>query len=149
MSRYLARYGYFPKELFRLNNSLSVRLRDRAVKRTGSFDVVTEAGKMKPKAIDPTTYQGPNGASMRPNTQAQKDLVENYTGSQVVRFSIPQGKLDSFHKKLFISKFAGTKLPEDLTLIHEKGDHNSLQPAKEMTLEGKSNNLIFLRQASY
>lgn len=86
---------------------------------------------------------------MRPNTQAQKDLVENYTGSQVVRFSIPQGKLDSFHKKLFISKFAGTKLPEDLTLIHEKGDHNSLQPAKEMTLEGKSNNLIFLRQASY
>jgi hypothetical protein len=58
MSKYIARYGSFPKDLFRLNNGLSVRIRDRAVKRTGSFDVVTEAGKVKPKAIDANTYQG-------------------------------------------------------------------------------------------
>lgn len=29
-----------------------------------------------------------------------------------------------------------TPLPEDLVLVHEKGDHYSLQPAREMTLAG-------------
>lgn len=31
---------------------------------------------------------------------------------------------------------AGTELPEDLMLVHERTDHYSLQPAKEMTLTG-------------
>lgn len=58
MPRYLGRYSSFPKELFRLNNGLLVQIRDRVAKRTGSFDLVTEAGKVKPKALDPDTYKG-------------------------------------------------------------------------------------------
>lgn len=58
MSKYLARYSSFPKELFRLNNGLSVRIRDGISKRDGSFDVLTESGKVKPKALDPNTYKG-------------------------------------------------------------------------------------------
>lgn len=47
-----------PKELFRVNNGHLIRLRDRSVKETGSYDLLTEAGKVKPKALDPATYSG-------------------------------------------------------------------------------------------
>ncbi|THC92161.1 hypothetical protein EYZ11_008376 [Aspergillus tanneri] len=120
MSRFIARFSIFPKELFRLNNGNTIRIRDRAVKRVGSFDVTTEDGKVKPKAVDhPDTYQPPNGASMRPNTKTQHDLVKNFIGKDMIVYSVP----------------LGTKLPDDLTLVHEKGDHFSLQPTREMTLE--------------
>ena len=31
----------------------------------------------------------------------------------------------------------GTRIPDDLLLVHERTDHYSLQPAKDMTLLGK------------
>ena len=41
-----------------LNNGPLLALRDRTVKKTGSYDLVTEAGKVKPKALDANTYAG-------------------------------------------------------------------------------------------
>lgn len=32
---------------------------------------------------------------------------------------------------------AGTQLPEDLIIVHERADHYSLQPSREMTLAGE------------
>lgn len=42
-----------PKGLFRLKNGTSISLRDRCVKRSRNYDPLTEAGKVKPKALDP------------------------------------------------------------------------------------------------
>lgn len=58
MSKYIQRFSVIPKELFRVNNGPSVALRDRTVKKTGSYDLLTEAGKVKPKALDANTYAG-------------------------------------------------------------------------------------------
>lgn len=51
-------FTVIPKEFFRANNGLIVTLRDRAIKKTGSYNLLTEAGKVKPKALDPSTYTG-------------------------------------------------------------------------------------------
>ncbi|KAF7121832.1 hypothetical protein CNMCM5793_009385 [Aspergillus hiratsukae] len=59
------------------------------------------------------------GTSMRPNTPMMHKLVATYGGKHITVYSVP----------------AGTKLPNDLTLIHEERDHYSLQPAQEMTLK--------------
>ncbi|MCJ1249704.1 hypothetical protein MMC30_006930 [Trapelia coarctata] len=121
MSTYIGSFTVIPKELFRTNNGTSIVLRDRAMKPTGSYDLLTEAGKVKPKALDPATYADttPNGASMRPNTRTQNSLVKTFHGSNIVIFAIPQG----------------TQIPDGLILVHGFADHYSLQAAKEMTLQ--------------
>jgi hypothetical protein len=58
MSKFFKSFTVFPRDLFRVNNGLSIRLRDRAVKRAGSYDLLTEAGKVKPKALNPNSYTG-------------------------------------------------------------------------------------------
>lgn len=46
-----------PMELFRVNNGRMTRLREYDGKRR-SYDVITNAGKVQPKARDPSTYAG-------------------------------------------------------------------------------------------
>lgn len=58
MSRLIKTFTAIPKELFRLNNGSLIKLRDRAVKKVGSYDLLTEAGKVKPKALEPNSYAG-------------------------------------------------------------------------------------------
>ena len=58
MSKLLKTFTAIPKELFRLNKGNSVLLRDRNVKTTGRYDLVTVGGKVKPKALDPQSYAG-------------------------------------------------------------------------------------------
>ena len=58
MARYVQRFSVVPKELFRTNYGPVIHLRDRAVKLTGSYDLQTEGGKVKPKALNPDTYRG-------------------------------------------------------------------------------------------
>ncbi|KAK8931643.1 hypothetical protein VCV18_000168 [Metarhizium anisopliae] len=64
----------------------------------------------------------PNGASMRPNSPYQQSLVSwRFRGSDMIVYSVPKG----------------TRLPDDLVLVHERSDHYSLQPAVPMTVDGK------------
>ena len=58
MPKLIRTFTAIPKELFRLNNGSSVLLRDRNVKPTGSYDLVTVDGIVKPKALDPKSYAG-------------------------------------------------------------------------------------------
>ena len=58
MSGLIKTFTTTPKEMFRVNNGFSVNLRDGAVKKTGVYDLVTEASIVKPKALDPNTYVG-------------------------------------------------------------------------------------------
>ncbi|QSS59405.1 hypothetical protein I7I51_08840 [Histoplasma capsulatum] len=115
MSRYIQSFTSIPKELFRLNNGAAIRLRARPgpLRPQGSFDLLTEAGKVKPKALAPASYE----ASLRPNTSKQHDLVKTFRGASVCIYSVPA---------------------DDLILIHEFGDHYSLQAKKEMSVEAKS-----------
>ncbi|KAJ5724005.1 hypothetical protein N7488_002040 [Penicillium malachiteum] len=86
------------------------------------FDILTSAGKVQPKALDPDSYEWPNGASIRPNGAGQQRIVHSYTGPNISIYSIP----------------AGVPLPSDLIIVHEFGDHYSLQPRREMTVEGNT-----------
>ncbi|KAK2752224.1 hypothetical protein FQN54_008156 [Arachnomyces sp. PD_36] len=121
MSKYIQSFTVIPKELFRLNSGNAIRLRGVAgsLKPQRSFDLLTEAGKVQPKALDPQTYEAPNGASMRPNTPMAQNLVKNFKGGSVCVYAVP----------------TGTQIPDDLILIHERDDHYSLQAKKEMTLD--------------
>ncbi|KAI0427788.1 hypothetical protein F5Y09DRAFT_22533 [Xylaria sp. FL1042] len=116
---FIRSYKYIPIMLFRLNAGRSIKLREWSVKRRRSFDVLTDDGIVQPRALDPSTYSGPNGASMRPLGEKQEDLVKAFKGSNVVVFAIPEG----------------TPLPPDLILVHEHTDHYSLQAAKQMPLD--------------
>lgn len=60
MSKFIQSYSITPKEIFRLNNGPIVRLRAYPGPRRppGLFDLLTYAGKVKPKALSATTYKG-------------------------------------------------------------------------------------------
>ena len=58
MLKYIKSFITVPKTLFRTDNGLLVSLRDRAVKSKGSYDLLSEAGKVQPKALEPNTYKG-------------------------------------------------------------------------------------------
>ncbi|KAF2760178.1 hypothetical protein EJ05DRAFT_274469 [Pseudovirgaria hyperparasitica] len=102
-----------PKELFRVNYGLAIRLREWSLQRQRSYDILTDSGRVKAKALDPHNYKPPNGASMRPMGFYQKKLVAQLRGESGVIYCIPA----------------------DLILVHEHTDHYSLQAATEMSLE--------------
>ena len=60
MSGSIRVFTAFPKEMFRLNNGNSIRLRGYPgpLKPSRSFDLLTMAGKVQPKALNPQTYEG-------------------------------------------------------------------------------------------
>ncbi|KAH7389377.1 hypothetical protein DE146DRAFT_663911 [Phaeosphaeria sp. MPI-PUGE-AT-0046c] len=115
MSRFIQSFRVFPVELFRVNHGHYVRLREWTGQRP-VYDIHTQDGYVKAKAMDPTTYTPPNGASMRPDPQRNVNLIKNMRGMDIVVYSVP----------------AGTKLPDDLILVHEFKEHYSLQPARDM-----------------
>ncbi|PLB47327.1 hypothetical protein P170DRAFT_511951 [Aspergillus steynii IBT 23096] len=121
MSNFVKSYTTIPKELFRINNGPVVRLRAYPGPRRppGLFDLLTYAGKVKPKALSPTTYKAPNGASMRPNTPKTQRLVSTLRGTSACIYSIP----------------AGVRIPDGLILVHEFKDHYSLQAGEETTVD--------------
>ncbi|KAG6122916.1 hypothetical protein E4U13_000873 [Claviceps humidiphila] len=116
----IAVFRKFPKEIHRVNNGPSVTLRAWSPYRR-SYNIVTKQhGLVEAKALNPSTYVAPNGASMGPNSVYQQSLVSwRFRGSDVIVYSVPKG----------------TSLPDDLVLVHERTDHYSLQPAEQMTID--------------
>ncbi|TGJ81760.1 hypothetical protein E0Z10_g7002 [Xylaria hypoxylon] len=109
----------FPKELFRVNNGREVRLIPPKPGRH-IYDVLPKDGNVEPKALNQSTYVGPNGILMRPNSPYQQSLVSTrFRGANFIVYAVPKG----------------TDLPEDLLLVHEWSDHYSLQPAVTMTVD--------------
>ncbi|RWQ93080.1 hypothetical protein C8Q69DRAFT_81169 [Paecilomyces variotii] len=140
INRFIQSFTQVPKELFRLNTGATVRLRAQPgpVRPKRSFDLLTTAGKVQPKALNPATYEWPNGASMRPNSEIQQNLVRTFRGSSIYVYAIPAGSSPNFPEAsgLYSSDTCtGTVLPDDLILVHEFGDHYSLQAREEMTVE--------------
>ncbi|KIW37676.1 uncharacterized protein PV06_10313 [Exophiala oligosperma] len=118
--RLLGRYTVVPRDLFRISAGSLTKLRDKSLRPGApSWDVMTIDGKVQPLGMTSDWYQRPNGASLRPNTKTQQSLVRSFRAPVVLIYHILQG----------------TTLPEDLILIHERGEHYSLQASREMTLD--------------
>eukprot|EP01039_Chlorochromonas_danica_P005313 gene5315-5848_t len=121
-----------PLTLFRIcGKSRNVVLREHAVqmaKGSRSYDLTLgEDGLVHPAPLD-DVFIGPNGASLRPAGINMWDIVSSRRGITNV-LEIP----------------AGVKIPEGLVLLHEHGDHYSLQgtkPMKRKALEGIMNQFI-------
>jgi hypothetical protein len=129
----VARYpDQFPITLFRIcGKSRSVVLREYATqiaKGSRLFDVtLAEDGLIHPAPLD-DVFIGPNGASLRPAGINLWDIVSGRRGI-VNMLEIP----------------CGTKLPKGLVLLHEHGDHYSLQctdPIKRKALEALMNEFV-------
>ncbi|KAI9808742.1 MAG: hypothetical protein M1825_003894, partial [Sarcosagium campestre] len=56
MAKFINTFRTLPKELFRVNYGPSIRLRAWSFRPKGSYDLVTEAGMVKPKALDQDSY---------------------------------------------------------------------------------------------
>ncbi|KAJ5360721.1 hypothetical protein N7517_009912 [Penicillium concentricum] len=130
--RFIQSFLRIPMDMFRVNSGTSIRLRAWPAPRRphGMFDLLTTAGKVQTKALDPASYEFPNGASMRPNSRTQQNLVRTVK---------PRDGYTIYTSSSIDLSYAGTVLPEDLILVHEFRDHYSLQARKEMTVEGTRN----------
>lgn len=107
-----------PITLFRMQGRPAVTLRLRAAQLAlgrKSFDIVEKDGFVHPMPPSSKTYNGPNGMSMRPSGQMFAALLAGF-GDEVRIFEVP----------------VGTPIPPELVLLHERGDHYSMQPAKVM-----------------
>ncbi|RDL37083.1 uncharacterized protein BP5553_04516 [Venustampulla echinocandica] len=120
-----------PKALFRLSYGREINLRPWSLQRQTSFDVRPDSqGLVRPKAL---TQRPPNGASMRPNTTIQQNLLKRMKGQNVVVYSVAEGVV----------------LPNDLIIVHERGDHYSLQATVPMSVEQLSAKITtFLQRSS-
>lgn len=47
-----------PNELFRVSNGRAIKLREWSLQTQRSYDILTESGTAKAKALNPATYTG-------------------------------------------------------------------------------------------
>ncbi|KAJ6625987.1 hypothetical protein B0H10DRAFT_1782217 [Mycena sp. CBHHK59/15] len=116
----LGRYTVLPTELFRINSSTDVVLRDYAMqqeKDRTSYDLhIQEDGLVHPKPGP--NFEGPNGMSLRPQGFFLQELIRGFKGRNITIYRLPEG----------------LQLPDDLVCLHEHTDHHSIQCAVPMTL---------------
>ncbi|KAI5849588.1 hypothetical protein DFP73DRAFT_541133 [Morchella snyderi] len=123
----LGRYTTVPVDLFRVSATPKVVLRDfdtqNAIGRT-SYDLhLGSDGLVHPKPGP--NFEGPNGASMRPNGPTLQEVIRNFRGRNTTVYRLPEG----------------TELPEQLILLHEHSDHYSLQTTEPVELKELNNRL--------
>ena len=111
-----------PVALFRVQGSAGVRLRletPEKVASGASFDISAHEGFVLPRtaAGAEELFLGPNGMSVRPKGAVLGAIVANYRGARMSVYEVPEG----------------TTIPQELVVLHEHGDHYSVQPAKRMT----------------
>ncbi|KAL9030708.1 MAG: hypothetical protein Q9196_001206 [Gyalolechia fulgens] len=90
--RLIRAFTVFPKEMYRIHSGQQFRIRHHPTRPPPGtiYDLVTEDGLVKPKALNATTYEFPNGFSMRPNDIRQQQLVQRAKPTSFV-YTITQG----------------------------------------------------------
>ncbi len=118
-------YRSVPIELFRVQNTLKVKLRDfqkQTAKGSKSFDFkLHEDGLIHPVPSD--QFRVPNGMSLRPGGPNLSNILAHFKGKHVV-YRIPEG----------------VAIPENLVLYHEHSDHYAMQttvPCTEKELNAR------------
>jgi hypothetical protein len=112
VKKIIGSYSSFPETLFRIETESQVRLREQNIqlaRKSRSYDyTIGKNGLVNPVVGD--LYIGPNGMSLRPAEINNWDIISSYEGDfQIV--VIPKS----------------TSIPLELVLLHERGDHYSLQ----------------------
>lgn len=91
--------------------------------------------------------EGPNGCSLRePLSPTFQEVVRNFRGPNILVYIIKAGLASPYYFfplahwliSRCVSIYAGTRLPPDLTILHEHSDHFSLQCTRPMALNGLS-----------
>jgi hypothetical protein len=123
-------------ELFRIQNGPSTKLREFAAqqrKNSKSYDLVAQPdGLIHPKTSE--FFEGPNGSSLRPIGPVIFEVVSHWRGKDARIYRIPKG----------------TKLPDNLILLHEHSDHYSLQTTEPVKLSELNKRLtVFFNQFEY
>eukprot|EP01117_Protostelium_nocturnum_P016258 TRINITY_DN6393_c0_g1_i2.p1 TRINITY_DN6393_c0_g1~~TRINITY_DN6393_c0_g1_i2.p1 ORF type:complete len:220 (-),score=64.40 TRINITY_DN6393_c0_g1_i2:152-811(-) len=126
-------YSVVPEDLFRVNESFSTKLKTKSEQRKAGkanydVEVKEEDGLIHP--FNGKYYQGPNGASARPNSIITHFVLSQYEKAKIYRIS------------------KGTKLPEELVLVHEHSNHHSFQPSKPMNLSQFNDSLTHFFKSS-
>ena len=118
----LGTYNYIYRDLFRVNSGEKVILRDFSSQKRldrSSYDLVLKEDGLVHPAENTGNFEGPNGASVRPNSPFMQEIIRGYKGKGVTVYLLKEG----------------TKLPPELTLLHEHTDHHSIQCTKPMKLK--------------
>lgn len=115
-------YKILPCELFRVNNTAEVRLRDYAIQtklKRRSYDLrLDKSGLVQPSKSG--NFDGPNGMSLRPNSPFFQELVRAFESRDTIVCRLPKGlNLE----------------PLDLTLFWEHTDHHSIQTTVPIKLD--------------
>jgi len=68
---------------------------------------------------------------MRPNSKFQRKLISSLKRDDIVVYFIPSGE-SPLQQTLFLlpRPRTGTRLPDNLFLVHERGDHYALQTGR-------------------
>jgi len=90
-----------------------------------SYDLVLKEDGLVHPAANTGNFEGPNGASVRPNSPFMQEIIRGFKGNGVTVYLLKEG----------------TPLPPELTLLHEHSDHHSIQVTKPMKL-ADFNNLL-------
>ena len=115
------RFQKIPITLYRIQPRLPVSLRDydtQMAKGRTSYDLKLnkDDGLVHPAHGD--EWIGPNGMSLRPGNDTMLNIIKNWKGdTQVYRLQ------------------EGTRLPDELVILHERDDHYSFQTTEPVTLE--------------
>lgn len=133
-----------PVDLFRVNATPNVILRDFNKQQAIGhrlYDLhVGPDGLVHPKPGP--NFEGPNGASMRPDGPTLQEIIRGFRGRNTTVYRLPEGLywVAAFEALLMLWRDngeIGTKLPEQLVLLHEHSDHYSLQTTEPEELKGK------------
>jgi hypothetical protein len=114
------RFKTLPLTLFRLQNRLPVRLREKANQLAvgrSSYDLIQRDDGLIHPATG-TTFTGPNGMSLRPASESMWRIANNYPGTATV-YRLQEG----------------LELPSGLVVLHERTDQYSLQTDEPIALE--------------
>ena len=112
----------FPVELFRINSSATVSLRDfeeQRKKNRKAYDLHVNHKDGLVYPVENNTFVRPNGASMRPNGPMFQEIARTFKGRNTVVWRVP----------------SGTPIPPELVLFLENSDHYSLQTSRPVTLQ--------------
>jgi hypothetical protein len=118
----LTRFDYVPTTLYRIHGTGLIKLRSyekriaEGMQGEFSFDFHEKNGMVSPMVGE--FFTKPNGMSLRPKCDRQKELVRNYAGDKMNIFVLP----------------VGMKIPSDLILLHEHTDHYSMQVRVPMSV---------------
>jgi hypothetical protein len=93
-----------------------------------AYDLHLVDGYVLPK--NGPNFEGPNGASMRPNGAFFQEVVRNFRGKDITIYMLPKG----------------TELPDNLICLHEHTDHHSIQTTETVTLEELNDRITRLLQ---